>query len=156
MNDNPHNVATDDDRKWISSLFTSSESGRETAIYSQNAAPILVVFGNVQIVNREQATTPSQQFEQLKKEWLDAVRYTSSLDKIVEHSAYQRIIQMGKDPAMTKAVVGLILADLQSEPKPWFVALHEITGADPIPRNAAGHMKKMVAAWLKWGRVNGY
>lgn len=71
------------------------------------------------------------------------------MSAIVENESHQEIISMGID------VVPLILRDLAHSPKHWFYALHQITGADPVPVRSAGHLMQMTAAWLAWGRREG-
>ncbi len=34
----------------------------------------------------------------------------------------------------------------------WFLALREITGADPVEDKHRGLLDKMAGDWLKWGR----
>jgi hypothetical protein len=66
------------------------------------------------------------------------------------HPAYQEIITMGQE------VVPLLLRDLEQEPDHWFAALRAITGAHPVPPEDRGDLHKMAAAWLRWGKDNGY
>ena len=69
----------------------------------------------------------------------------------IRHPAYQRILTMGE------SAVPLILDDLrQRHPARWFHALYEITGENPIPENSRGVFTEMVAAWLEWGKQQGY
>jgi hypothetical protein len=37
-----------------------------------------------------------------------------------------------------------------------FTALSELTNAQPVPPEDAGNIRKMVEAWLDWGRQQGY
>ena len=111
----------------------------------ERGANNVLTFG-LNIIHQKDAETISTRFKRLTAKWEAETRFTSSLDEVVQNSAYQEIIRMRDD------VVPLILADLAKSPKPWFYALRQITKADPIPKDAAGNMKKMTAAWLKWGR----
>jgi hypothetical protein len=86
------------------------------------------------------------QFRALAQRWKDERGPTSSAAKMAAHPAYRQIIRLGW-PA-----VPLLLAELKRQPDHWFQALQEITGADPVPREAQGRIKDMVAAWLRWGR----
>ena len=74
----------------------------------------------------------------------------SSFDQMVAHPAYVAIIAMGK------RAVPFLLAEIKTSPNHWFFALRKITGANPIPKTAAGNLRKMTEAWLKWGKKNGY
>jgi hypothetical protein len=65
------------------------------------------------------------------------------------HPAYRAIVGLGKP------VVPLLLAELEREPDHWFIALHELTGAEPVPEEARGRIEEMAVAWIEWGRKNG-
>ncbi len=67
-----------------------------------------------------------------------------------EHASYQEIIQLGP------AVVPLLLRDLEDNETHWFIALRQITGANPIKPSAAGIIPEMAASWLRWAKDNGY
>ncbi|MFS8064729.1 MAG: hypothetical protein ACMG6S_00030 [Byssovorax sp.] len=90
------------------------------------------------------------EFDGLSRTWLDETMFTSSLTRMINHPAYQKIIQMGPK------VVPSILRDLEREPKMWGPALHAITKATPVPREDAGKVRRVAAAWLKWAKDNGY
>ena len=66
------------------------------------------------------------------------------------HPAYQQIIGMGLP------VIPLILQDMSKEPKQWFWALTSITGINPVVPSEQGRIRKMVAAWLRWGTEESY
>jgi hypothetical protein len=53
------------------------------------------------------------------------------------HPAYREIIGLGRE------VVPLLLRDLEKSRAHWFGALHEITGASPIPETAAGNVRQL-------------
>jgi hypothetical protein len=72
------------------------------------------------------------------------------MDDANSHPAYQEIIRLGP------AVVPLLLRDLAEHHTHWFVALEGITGARPVPASAAGNIPRMVEAWLRWAKDNGY
>jgi hypothetical protein len=92
-------------------------------------------------------------FQQLVKEWHAECGTTSSPIEMAMCPAYQKIIALGK-PA-----IRLILKQLELEgddPDHWFWALHYLTGEDPVAPKDRGNLKKMSAAWLRWGRNNLY
>jgi hypothetical protein len=89
-------------------------------------------------------------FRTLAQRWKDERGPTSSSAKMAAHPAYREIVSMGWD------VVPLLLAELKRQPDHWFQALHEITGADPVPRESRGRVREMVAAWLRWGEENDF
>ena len=105
-------------------------------------------------VKQTQAAQPTEtvedRFRRLATTWQKAVAHHSSTTVRNNHPAYREIIRLGPE------VVPLLLRDLEESHTHWFCALREITGADPIPPSAAGNIPKMVEAWLRWARDNGY
>lgn len=99
------------------------------------------------------ARTPSakdrQRFAELVGQWKEETAFSSSPGEASQHPAYREIVQMGD------IAVPLLLAEIEARPDHWFTALQEITGADPVPPQARGRMKEMVAAWVTWGRSHG-
>ncbi len=91
-----------------------------------------------------------QRFRQLAAEWKKAVALLSSSRVRESHPAYQEIIGLGL------AVIPLLLRDLEANETHWFSALQRITGARPVPEDDAGNVPRMVEAWLRWARENGY
>ncbi len=91
-----------------------------------------------------------QQFQQLAYQWRAETAFLSSTSKIIMHPSYQRIIGMGP------GAIRPILRDLQQTQSHWFWALTAITGEDPTSPQDAGHIDKMVEAWLTWGKDKGY
>jgi hypothetical protein len=98
-------------------------------------------------------TTPSPiltaQFRALTDEWRAATRFLSAPSAASEHPAYRAIIALGPD------VVPLILAELAAAPEPWFAALRELTGANPVPPADRGRPRASAEHWLAWGRARG-
>jgi hypothetical protein len=90
-----------------------------------------------------------KQFQELVCRWKKERGPTSSARRMANHSAYRAIVGLGKP------VIPLLLAELEREPDHWFIALHELTGAEPVPEEARGRIEKMAAAWVEWGRKNG-
>ena len=89
-------------------------------------------------------------FQRLAARWRSETAHYSSSTRMAEHPAYQEIIALGLP------VVPLLLADLARQPDHWFAALKQITGANPIDPADRGRIDRMTAAWLAWGRANGY
>ena len=88
-------------------------------------------------------------FRRLVADWKEQSRYLSNTAQMAMLKPYQRIIGMGW-PA-----VPLILDELCHEPDQWFWALEAITGENPVPPDAAGHVQRSAAAWVGWGRDRG-
>ncbi len=93
---------------------------------------------------------PLTRFNRLKTEWEDNTAYLSSMTKIVIHPAYQQIIGMGT------IAIPFILSEMKRKQGHWFWALKSIAGEDPVPPEYRGRIKQMTAAWLQWGREQGY
>jgi hypothetical protein len=96
------------------------------------------------------AETVEQRFRRLEATWTTETGYLSSYTDIVDHPAFREIIGMGQ------VVIPLMLRDLEARPRLWVWALPEIAGVDPVPPGDAGNIARMTAAWLQWGRANGY
>lgn len=127
-------------------LFEGTGFGAEAQIIREKEQSVVRHF--VVPVSRR-TTNPYIKFETNKVRWKKETKYYSSVEKIAMHPSYQKIIGMGMD------VVPFILRDLSKEPNQWFWALKAITDTDPVPVEDRGRVRKMVAAWLKWGRENG-
>lgn len=91
----------------------------------------------------------ASRFHVLAEEWHAATRFQAAPSAASEHPAYRAIVALGP------AVVPLILADLVASPEPWFAALRELTGADPVPPADRGRPRAAAEHWLAWGRSRG-
>lgn len=92
----------------------------------------------------------AEQFLELLSEWRNDTAFQSSPRIITSHSAYQKIIDMGK-PALP-----FIFEDMRENGGWWYPALRAITGANPVPKDARGKPTLNDEAWLRWARDNGY
>ena len=63
---------------------------------------------------------------------------------------YQQLIGMGP------VAIPLVLREMAEAPDLFDWALSAITGDSPVPEEAAGDLERVAAAWLDWGRRNGY
>jgi hypothetical protein len=88
-------------------------------------------------------------FQSLAAEWRVATRFAAAPSVAAEHPAYRAVIDLGPD------VVPLILAALMDASEPWFAALRELTGVDPVPFEDRGRPAASAGHWLAWGRANG-
>jgi hypothetical protein len=95
-------------------------------------------------------TGGEKRFESLARKWKKETIFMSAIDDMAMNKHYQEIIGMGP------SVVPHILKRLKAEPDFWFWALQHITRTNPVRKSDMGNLKKMVAAWLKWGRTKGY
>ncbi len=94
--------------------------------------------------------TQRERFGRLATEWKQQSRFMSSTAQMAMLPSYQRIIGMGL------IAVPLILEELGRQPDHWFWALESITDENPVPSEAAGKVKEMAEAWLRWGKQHGY
>ena len=93
--------------------------------------------------------TMEDRFRRLEHTWMSAVGHFSSPSVLCEHPAFQEILSLGK------AVVPLMLRDLEERPRLWVYALPQITGVNPVPEADRGNIRKMSEAWLRWSKESG-
>jgi adenine-specific DNA-methyltransferase len=114
-------------------------------------ATVAEAYGiSLEILRGDKSENIETQFAELTARWKDETRFSSKMKTISEHPAYRKIVAMG-DKA-----VPLILADLEKNGGAWFMALREITGVSPVPKENRGKVKDMASAWIAWGRERGY
>ena len=89
-------------------------------------------------------------FRQLADQWEEDTMYLSNPRQAARHPAHQEILDMGA------SAVPLILKRLKDQGGHWFSTLRSITAADPVPPQDRGNVPAMTAAWLEWGKRNGY
>ena len=88
-----------------------------------------------------------EMLQRLREEWRKATLFISSVTKMINHPACQKVIAMGKP------VVPVLIQELRkAEEGSYFImlALHEITQHNPVPLEDAGNIAKMRDAWLRW------
>jgi hypothetical protein len=96
------------------------------------------------------AGTPEElRFNYLKKKWIRGTEKLSILSQIILHPAYQQIIAMGPK------AIPFILSSLEKETDHWFWALKMLNEDDDVAEGE-DTMAGAAAAWLRWGRENGY
>lgn len=91
-----------------------------------------------------------ERFRYLVKVWQSERPPSSHMSVLIMHPAYQQIIGLGP------AAIPLLLKELQHNLDWWVIALHTITGANPIPKESRGKLKEMAQAWIAWGKQYGY
>jgi hypothetical protein len=90
------------------------------------------------------------QFQRFAEQWQAESQFMSSMTEMVMLPSYQRIIGLGRE------AIPLLLRELERKPDYWFWALQAITGQDPVSPADRGDLQKMSAAWLAWGKQEGY
>jgi hypothetical protein len=98
----------------------------------------------------ESAEDLAKRFAHLVSTWRERTAFSSKIKTRIEHPAFREIVAMG-EPA-----IPLILADLEKNGGFGFLALAEITGANPIPENSHVNNDEWATAWLAWGREKGF
>ncbi len=86
-------------------------------------------------------------FHALLNRWRVDTALSSRIQDKVDSRAFQAIVQIGR-PA-----VPLIVKELRHHPDFLFLALHRITGENPVPANCT-KPSDMVEAWLSWADRN--
>jgi uridine kinase len=86
-------------------------------------------------------------FEAYYKKWDEETKYLSS-SKMFENIYYKKIISLGMDAAP------VIINKLKETPSHLFVALHKITGVNPIKPENRGKIKEMANDWIDWWEQN--
>lgn len=89
-------------------------------------------------------------FLELANQWRRETRGISSTNKASMHPIYQQIIGMGK------AVIPLLLRELERNSGQWFWAIKAISREDPVPPEKRGQTQEMIRYWLEWGKQKGY
>jgi hypothetical protein len=91
------------------------------------------------------------QVVRLLARWRDETAYLSSSTAITAHPAYVGLIALGP------VALPFLFRDLeQTSDGHLSKALSAITGADPIPAEERGQIRKIAATWLRWARENGH
>ena len=85
--------------------------------------------------------------------WERDTRYVSSMTDVVTHPSYRQIIAMGREKP--RLMLSLLLRDMKENERPWFTALAEIAGTNPVGSANAGRVDRMTKAWLEWGKKEG-
>ncbi len=89
-----------------------------------------------------------KQFDFLNNTWQAETLFSSSINEIVNNSAYRSIINLGGD------VLPLIINDLKTTENHWFYALEAITGYNPIKAENKGIVSLMKNDWIEWAENN--
>ena len=97
-------------------------------------------------------------FQERAEAWQDATGHLSAPSRIYSHPTYPRLLLLGR------GIIPLILEDIQDGARcDWYPALRALadfdlvlTNLDPVTDAERGNVGLMDAAWLRWGRNNGY
>lgn len=137
----------EDDLRWRLDLDLIDYYVRDSLIIGRSAQLFAEALATAQAV---EATDPLEaHFRVLADKWERETRHSSSTAKRVMHSSYQTIIGMGR------AVVPLLLRDLQQNRRDWSWALYHLTQVNPVNPADAGKMDEIIMAWVNWGKEEG-
>jgi hypothetical protein len=95
----------------------------------------------------------NERFSEQAEKWFLETSHLSSPAQMMMHPSYQAILGMADENK--KEVVRLMLNDLKAHRRMWFWALSYLTRENPIKTPDAGHMDKMIEAWVAWGQQSG-
>jgi hypothetical protein len=98
----------------------------------------------VVLISVSGVTDITSEFKDLAKQWKEDTLYSSSLEEISFHPAYQTIMAMGEK------VLPLIFRELNKQFGHWFYALAHIAREDAA--NGAQNLEDARQRWLDWGR----
>jgi hypothetical protein len=97
------------------------------------------------------AETIEQRVIRLLASWREQTVYLSSSTQITGHPAYQELIALGP------AALPFLFRDLeQTGDGHLSKALTALTGAHPVSAEDKGKVRKVVEAWLRWAKGNGF
>jgi len=82
--------------------------------------------------------------------WFNETVHMSSVGQMTALPSYREIVRLGS------FAVPFLLLELQRRPADWFLALAEITKANPVPADARGDFDRVRDSWLHWGRQHGF
>jgi hypothetical protein len=112
------------------------------------------MMSTIPVYDVSQATpeeTVEQRVLRLLALWREQTGFLSSSTALVSHPAYQELISLGH------AALPFLFRDMaQTSDGHLSSALVAITGAQPVPPEEGGKVKKVAERWLAWARKNGY
>jgi hypothetical protein len=104
-----------------------------------------------------QGTAPTEaivpvevRFRELVAQWERERPRGADIHVMAAQPAFRAIVE-----ELRWKAVRFLLAELETRPRHWVVALHEITGENPVPPEDEGNAKKMAEAWIAWGKQPG-
>jgi len=94
--------------------------------------------------------TFAAKFFRLTQSWKDATRLSSTYQQLLANPSYLELIAMGEK------TLPYIFYDMRNEPSQWFIALHILTGKNPVKPESRGNINAMSKDWLGWAESKGY
>ncbi len=91
-----------------------------------------------------------ERFRMLAEKWREECKWSSSLNELAMHPAYQQIIGLGPD------AIPILLEEMQRKPDHWSWALRAISGENAVKDEHRGDVELMANDWIEWGKQQGY
>lgn len=90
-------------------------------------------------------------FRERKSDWLGATGHWSAPSRIYSHPTYHRLVALGR------GIIPLLLEDIRDGAScDWYRLLRFHADFEAVTDAERGDVDLMDAAWLRWGRDNGY
>jgi len=141
-------------KKQLGEYGRAIHQGKRVPLYSLSASAAAAFGVTLQDFITAFPLMPSARlemdFEQLASKWKRETAVFSSDAQKMDHPSIRSVLRMGK------AAIPLILRELENRPAWWFGVLQTLTGSDPVPPNKKGLLDESAAAWVAWGKENGY
>jgi len=95
-------------------------------------------------------------FNELAEAWDRETAHLSSPLQKMMHPSYHAILGMSAEsPEDKRQIIRLLLHDLKTNHRDWFLMLSYLTQQNPINPKDSGKTSKMIASWLTWGEKQG-
>lgn len=92
-------------------------------------------------------------FREQADKWALETAHLSSPTQRSSHPSYLAILGMARED--NEEIIRLMLRDLRDNRRLWFWALSYLTKENPIMREDAGKLDRMIKAWVEWGKQRG-
>lgn len=96
------------------------------------------------------------EFSELAGAWDRETAHLSSPLQKMMHPSYHAILGISAEsPGNKRQIIRLLLQDLKTNRRDWFLMLSYLTQQNPIDPRDSGKTSKMIASWLTWGEKQG-
>lgn len=99
-------------------------------------------------LQREKEEKLKMLFNKLKDDFSIETMFFSNPSDIFSNSHYLKLVSLGS------SALPLIMEDWEHSELPWFYALSQITGENPIKDESAGDVRLMKKDWKEWFNQN--
>jgi len=139
----------------MNSYLTPKEQSESLTIeYQDNSMasydPHESVLANSIYVENEAEKNLNEELNLLKDQLIQDTKFDSGYESLVNHPAHLRIVSFGEK------VIPFLIYDMVNDRFPWFYALAEITGENPIKNESRGKIDEIINDWFEWAQENNY